>query len=92
MERDFSDLPRKMQALLEDPASAERIANNSVTTFQDRYLTPAAESCYWRELLNGWTATSPHITNAITPSEFVLRGIRYESFVLLDSQKMMHFP
>ncbi|KAB8224242.1 glycosyl transferase family 90-domain-containing protein [Aspergillus novoparasiticus] len=92
VERDFSDLPAKMQALLDDPASAERIANNSITTFRDRYLTPAAESCYWRELLNQWTAASRHITDAISPSEFVLRGIRYESFLLLDSQKMMQFP
>lgn len=81
-----------MQTLLDDPASAERIVNNSVTTFRDRYLTPAAESCYWRELLDQWTAASRHITDAISPSEFVLRGIRYESFILLDSQKMMQFP
>ena len=81
-----------MQALLDDPASAERIANNSVTTFRDRYLTPAAESCYWRELLNRWTAVSPHITHTIMPSGYLRSRMRYESFLLLDSQKMMQFP
>ncbi|KAB8239122.1 glycosyl transferase family 90-domain-containing protein [Aspergillus alliaceus] len=92
VERDFSDLPAKMQHLLDNPASAERIANNSITTFRDRYLTPAAESCYWRELFSQWAAASPHVTDTIPSSEFELRGMRYESFLLLDSQRMLAFP
>ncbi|KAA8648060.1 uncharacterized protein ATNIH1004_003943 [Aspergillus tanneri] len=59
-ERDFLDLPDKVQTLLEDPALAER-TNNSVATFRDHYLTPAAEACYWRSLRGGWTSVSSNV-------------------------------
>ena len=48
---DFSDLSRKVDYLIDNPGVAERIAENAVRTFRDRYLTPAAESCYWRHLI-----------------------------------------
>ncbi|KAL4892578.1 glycosyl transferase family 90-domain-containing protein [Aspergillus ambiguus] len=51
VERDFSDLDRKIEFLIDNPETAERIADNAVGTFRDRYLTPAAESCYWRHLV-----------------------------------------
>ncbi|KAL4938981.1 glycosyl transferase family 90-domain-containing protein [Aspergillus oleicola] len=53
--RDFSDLADQLEGLLGDPERAERIADNSVRTFRERYLTPAAESCYWRALWDGAT-------------------------------------
>lgn len=57
-ERDYSDLPRKMEVLL-DPVhmhQAQRIADNARRTFRERYLTPAAEACYWRALIRGWAS------------------------------------
>ena len=91
VERDFSDLSEKMQQLLDDPALSERIANNSVATFRDRYLTPAAETCYWRKLLDGWTSASPKISRDVQSSTVADDGLRFESFLLLDSKAMMDF-
>jgi hypothetical protein len=56
VERDYSDLARKITRLL-DPAEVERtqlIADNARRIFHERYLTPAAEACYWRALIRGW--------------------------------------
>lgn len=46
--RDWSDLERQMQYLLSHDDEARRIADNSVQIFRERYLSPAAEVCYWR--------------------------------------------
>lgn len=56
VKRDFSDLPRKMKNLLKyaNQDRAEAIADNARQTFRHRYLTPAAEACYWRALIRGW--------------------------------------
>jgi len=43
---------------LSHPEEAQRIADNSVRTFRERYLTPAAEACYWRALIRGWGSIS----------------------------------
>jgi hypothetical protein len=62
VERDFSDLEAKIAPLLADPDRAQAIADNSVRTFRERYLTPAAEACFWRGLWDGykgvWNRTS----------------------------------
>ncbi|PYI13082.1 hypothetical protein BO99DRAFT_397476 [Aspergillus violaceofuscus CBS 115571] len=50
-EAGWGDLDRKMEWLIDHPDAAERIADEAVRTFRDRYLTPAAEACYWRELV-----------------------------------------
>ncbi|KAI1982024.1 hypothetical protein LOZ51_000842 [Ophidiomyces ophidiicola] len=86
VERDFADLPEKINILLADTALAERIANNSVKTFRERYLTKAAEACYWRELWDGWAKV------ASEDGKFERKGLRYESFILLESKAMMMFP
>lgn len=92
--RNFSDLSETMDSLLNDPDTAERIANNSVSTFRERYLTLAADACYWRALWNGWAAVSANVTSAlesrIDESGFEA-GLRYESFMLLDSRDMLQF-
>ncbi|KAE8354216.1 glycosyl transferase family 90-domain-containing protein [Aspergillus coremiiformis] len=91
VERDFSDLSRKIEPLLNDPATGQRIANNSVRTFRERYLTKAAEACYWRQLFdrygNVWNSSVP-IWSDVSQRE---RGLRYESFILMDSQTMFDF-
>ncbi|PYH78864.1 hypothetical protein BO82DRAFT_341871 [Aspergillus uvarum CBS 121591] len=50
-EEGWADLDAKMRWLIDHPEAAERIAEEAVRTFRDRYLTPAAEACYWRELI-----------------------------------------
>jgi hypothetical protein len=58
VERDFSDLPQKIEHYLSHPEEAQRIADNSVKLFRDRYLTPAAQACYWRALFRAWRSVS----------------------------------
>lgn len=88
VERDFSDLPQVMDWLLQNPGKAETIANNNVKAFHERYLTQAAESCYWRALWEGWGEAS-NMTRAL--GLVYERGLQYESFLLLDSKDMMQF-
>ncbi|KAL4886019.1 glycosyl transferase family 90-domain-containing protein [Aspergillus karnatakaensis] len=88
--RDFSNLASQIEPLLADPAKAQRIADNSVKTFRERYLTPAAEACYWRALWDGYGA----VWNGTTPgsgSASGRRGLRYESFILRGGEGMLDF-
>ncbi|KAL4885246.1 glycosyl transferase family 90-domain-containing protein [Aspergillus karnatakaensis] len=88
VERDFSDLERKIEFLLDNPETAERIAQNSVRVFRDRYLTPAAESCYWRALVRAYGGASgfvPVLTEGEKEKEKdkkMERGVAFESWVL----------
>lgn len=62
---DFSDLEATVMWLEAHPAVAARIARNQRELFvRGGYFSPAAESCYWRRLLRGW-------------SEVVMLGGRY---------------
>ena len=47
-----------MEELLNNPSKSEQIADNSARTFRDRYLTPAAQACYWRQLIRTWATVS----------------------------------
>lgn len=82
VERDFSDLERKMQQLLNQPELAEWIAKNSQKTFRDRYMTPAAQACYWRKLLHAWASVSfqPEPFEVVS-GKARLRGVPFETFV-----------
>lgn len=91
VERDFSDLSEKIQPLVDDTNAARRIAENSARTFRERYLTPAAEACYWRALFDGYSNVW---NSSVDPWSSVYgkeRGLRYESFVLLESSWMFDF-
>lgn len=90
VERDWSDLSDKLQNLLDDSLKAERVANNSVNVFH-HYLSPAANSCYWRMLLHHWAKVSTNITTTLT-DPLSRGGVRFETFLLLDQQSMMRFP
>ncbi|KAI9667396.1 MAG: hypothetical protein M1821_000211 [Bathelium mastoideum] len=92
VERDFSDLPLKMDYLLTHPLEAKRIANNSVMMFRDRYLTPAAQACYWRRLFRIWRDISfePELYDDIETEDSVtgelriekkLRGVPYQTYM-----------
>lgn len=86
VQRDFSDLERKIEYLIDHPETAERIANNAIRTFRDRYLTPAAESCYWRQLIRGYAsvcAFEPSIyTQQRGSGQSIPRGVPFETWVL----------
>jgi hypothetical protein len=91
VERDFSDLADKIEPLVNDTEHARLIANNSVTTFRERYLTSAAEACYWRSLLDGYAGVWNSTVEQWSESTQHERGLRYESFVLLETPKMFQF-
>ena len=78
---DFSDLESTMKMLLATPEKAKKIADKSVMTFRERYLTPAAEVCYWRRLIRGWKEVTfePEFWNETTEQ---WRGVPWESFAL----------
>lgn len=85
VKRDFSDLEEKVEYLLDHPDAAERIAENSVATFRDRYLTPAAEACYWRYLLQQYASVCDFIPDIYQTNDREvqeLRGVPYEEWVL----------
>ena len=88
--RDFSNLENKITYYLEHPEEAHRIAVNAVNTFRSRYTSPAAEACYWRRLISGWSEVAfdpePFETVSVNISgksfqEEQLRGIPYEEFL-----------
>ncbi|PKY07178.1 hypothetical protein P168DRAFT_324613 [Aspergillus campestris IBT 28561] len=85
VERDFSDLHTKLEFLIDNPEAAERIANNTVRTFRDRYLTPAAESCYWRYLVRRYASAcefEPVLYHADKDGKRQMRGTPFESWIL----------
>ncbi|KAK9440041.1 DUF821 domain-containing protein [Metarhizium brunneum] len=82
---DFSDLEAKVTELLAHPERAKRIAQNGADIFRDRYLTPASQVCYWRELLRGWASVSfePQLWNVDKDgARTTMRGVPFETFVL----------
>jgi hypothetical protein len=77
-----------MEDLLDHPEKARRIADNSVQVFRERYLTQAAEACYWRRLFRRWKdvmAWEPLLYSGVEVGDRVKRkqkrGVRYETFV-----------
>lgn len=79
---DWSDLDATMKTLLANTTTAKTIADNAINMLRDRYLTPAAEACYWRKLIQGYASVSfdPELYEADNQT---LRGVPYESFTLL---------
>jgi len=76
-----------MDDLRAHPEKAKLIANNNVETFRERYLTPAAEACYWRELVRRWKEVSfePELYHGLGSGAKYKRtrkrGVRFETFV-----------
>jgi len=87
VERDFSDLNSKLNHLLSNEAEARRIAERSVKQFRDRYLTPAAQACYWRRLFRAWKTVSfePEFYQTVKERNGKIRrkcrGTPFETFV-----------
>ena len=79
---DWSDLGSTMESLRGNTTAAESIADNARAVLRDRYLTPAAEACYWRKLIRGYASVSFEPELYERDGE-TLRGVPYESFTLL---------
>ncbi|KAI5840549.1 DUF821 domain-containing protein [Morchella snyderi] len=78
---EFRGLEAVMDELLEDDTRAERIAGNAVRVFRERYLTGAAEVCYWRRLVREWREVS--FEPAFYDERGEWRGVPAESYFLL---------
>lgn len=98
--RDFSDLEQKITYLLAHPDEAQRIADNAVKTFRARYLTMAAESCYWRRLVKGYSEVSfapEPFEDRIAEvggeevTERIVRGKTYEGMILASDKDIQEW-
>ena len=76
-----------MDYYLSHPAEAARIAEESVRTFRDRYLTPAAEACYIRRMIYEWATVQtfePQLFKNVTSDDGKvtekMRGMSWEKF------------
>ena len=95
LKRDFSDLPKTMQGLLQTSkksGDAQSIADNAKALFRERYLTPAANSCYWRALIRGWASVQgfePELfEERDVPGKGMVRrrrGAPFESYVIMEA-------
>lgn len=81
--RDFSDLEETIQDLQKNDQRVSNIALENMRTFRERYLTPAAEACYWRHLIRGWAEVSfePEFYKTVNGTQ-QWRGLPWESFAL----------
>ena len=75
-----------MQDLIADPAKAKQIAENSVRTLRDRYMTPAAEACYWRRLIRGYASVSFE-PDFYEKDNKTLRGTPFSSVAMMGMVK-----
>jgi hypothetical protein len=73
----FEGIVETVEFLQEDADFAKKVVKNSLATFRDRYLSPAATECYWRELLFQWGKLIPWNVN-------VADSVTYEDFILMD--------
>lgn len=83
VDREFDGLEAAVDELQRNDRRAEAIATNSVQTFRERYLTSAAEACYWRRLFRGWAEVSfePAFYQNVS-GVLEWRGLPFESFAL----------
>ena len=93
VKRDFSDLQQVIEKYVNNPDArfeAENIAANARAIFRERYLTPAANACYWRQLIREWSKVQGfhtdfwHTVEVQKGDETVTkrkpRGVPFESF------------
>ena len=98
LQRNFSDLPETIERLLEPSVlhdQGQRIADNARRTFRERYLTPAAEACYWRALIRGWASVQGFEPERWVETEDVSdggkkkgripRGVPFESYAIMEA-------
>jgi len=94
VEDDWSDLEEKISFLEEHPSIKQMIADNAVTQFRERYVTPAAEACFWRALINGYASvleSPPDMYEENEKGEIVMRGLAFESFIVMGTEPFSMF-
>lgn len=81
--RDFGNLEEAIKGLRANDADTEKIADRMVKVFRERYLTQAAEACYWRRLVRRWAAVSfePEFYE-MKDGKKKWRGLPVESYML----------
>ncbi len=82
-----------MTALIRDQEKSRRIAAESARIFRDRYLTPAAEACYWRKMFQTWKsvmAFEPKKYETLGNGTKVRRGVSWERFAFRQKQSFEH--
>ncbi|WPG98542.1 kdel motif-containing protein 1 [Acrodontium crateriforme] len=85
---DFANLREQMEDLVANPKKGKIIADNAAATFRDKYGTPAAQTCYWRQLFHTWSkvAYEPDPYEGITGSDGKVhkqwRGMTYEQYMI----------
>ncbi|KAI9710314.1 MAG: hypothetical protein M1820_002809 [Bogoriella megaspora] len=86
---DWSTLDDTMMYWTSHPKEAAAIAAESARTFRDRYLTPAAEACYYRRMFTTWRAVQnfePELFHEVVNKHGILekqiRGKGYEEWSL----------
>jgi hypothetical protein len=78
---DWSDLGSKVQEMLDDEDKAAAIASNARSVFRDRYVTPAAQTCYFRRLFHAWKDVAFELAPSRTGQPIKrIRGIPYEEY------------
>ncbi|KAF2083978.1 hypothetical protein K490DRAFT_50261 [Saccharata proteae CBS 121410] len=85
--RHFDNLSTTIEYYLKHMDRAQEVADNAVADFRELYLTPAAETCYWRRLFHGWASVSfePSLYEKKAKSkngERKWRGMAFESWVV----------
>lgn len=61
--------------------------------FRDRYLTPAAEACYWRRMFHAWRSVigfEPQSHRLTKDGEIVRRGVSWERFAFRQEETFEH--
>lgn len=90
LKRDFSDLRSTMRRILQ-PAfletTARGIADNARATFREKYLTPAANACYWRAMIRGWASVQ-----GFEPQLWIDEEVDGEPFVGIGPKKRKRRP
>ncbi|TKA80425.1 hypothetical protein B0A55_03394 [Friedmanniomyces simplex] len=83
--RDWTDLEKKVEHYLHRRhlLHAQEMVERARVTFRERYLTAAAEACYWRRLVKGYgeVAVLPRAVESVSGGGERLRGISFEEFV-----------
>ncbi|KAI1851551.1 hypothetical protein JX265_012367 [Neoarthrinium moseri] len=91
--RNWSDLSEKMEYLIQHPDLARHIAGESTRVFRDRYLTPAAEACYWRRMFKLWRSVmsfEPQSHRVAKDGKIVRRGVSWERFAFRQEKSFEH--
>lgn len=80
VQNDFSDLEEKVLHYLAHPKEAQKIIDNHLSTFREKYLTNDATSCYLRRLIQQYAtvAFTPEVT---LPGHKDLRGRDLKRFL-----------